>query len=109
MSASVKAAIFADFEASFTAEMGYVGQVTYFNSVTYSTPLATGDTYVFYAGTKFYTGSWTRWTCSTSGQGAFIAGNGTFAGYLAHAQGVVGCKQSPGSTTLAYRAKQLYC
>ena len=108
LDAELKNRIFGGFEAKIGQELGYVGQVTTFASVSATYTLASGDSYVFYRGVRRYLSGWTHYYCDGQYQRQFWR-SGNLAGYAARVSGVVACKASPPSGSLAYVAKSRYC
>lgn len=108
ISGSVKAAIFAELEGQAGIDLGYVGQATTFGSVSKTSTLASGDTYIFYGGVRRHLGYFKYYGCDWQYHIQYI-GSGTAYGYLSRVTGLVGCKQYAPSGTMAASAKALYC
>lgn len=70
--------------------------------------LQNGGTSILYAGTRTATGSWSQFTC-TSSTGAVVTSRGTGKSFTIPTTGGIFCPNTPASTSLAYKVKQLYC
>lgn len=110
VSSSVSAdagAVFAKLSATAGVTVAANGSktTTFTDSVTYT--MASGDSYIFFAGEKKYSASFTQNRCNSSYQ--VVTSTGTVRSYSIHTEGGVGCKQAPSSTSLAFQAKALYC
>lgn len=113
VSAEVSASIFKAFSAkvssTLNATVAAKGSTTKTTSESVTWTMKTGDTYVFYAGSRKVTANWARKRCNSSGTAVVTVATGTAKSFYYTVEGGVGCKQAPPSGTMAYTAKQRYC
>lgn len=100
----------ASLDASVSYSLAVYGSKTSTTTESYTGSIAAGHTVVFFAGDRETTGSYVASKCSSNGQ--TINNNysrGQSKSFSSYTEGVVDCANSPGSTTLAYRAKVEVC
>jgi hypothetical protein len=114
VSGSIKAAIFGSLETKVSANLGHVGEVSLFQSVTRTYSLRSGDVYHFAGGSGFWRARAVVYRCSragSTGQNYYWdrVGAGPVIGYMGRTRTVVGCEKSTDPGTLARAIKIRYC
>ncbi|MDO7869250.1 hypothetical protein [Nocardioides jiangxiensis] len=113
VSAEVSASIFKAFAAkvssTLNATVAAKGSTTKTTAESVTWTMKSGDTYVFYAGSRKVTATWARKRCNSNGTVISTVATGTAKSFYNTVEGGVGCKQDPPAGTMAYTARHKYC
>ncbi|HSX68966.1 hypothetical protein [Nocardioides sp.] len=113
ISGEVSASIFKAFSAKVSSSLGATiaakGSTTKTTAESVTWTMKSGDTYVFYAGSRKVTANWARKRCNSSGTAVSTIATGTAKSFYYTVEGGVGCKQAPPAGSMAYTAKAKYC